>query len=135
MYLKQKLSGYIIFPFRARSKPMSYVIIILASIFISSKTVHSQSIHISDKNERLDWIQTARVFLMAAYQSPFAPELAFEWKRWYDIKRRNLGDVVFKGVNSLEPLVNFDATRNYLFPIPKTELDVNPNLAPNNPGY
>jgi hypothetical protein len=62
-------------------------------------------------------------------------ELAFEWKRWYDIKRRNLGDAVFKGANSLEPHANFDATRDYLFPIPKTELDVNPNLAPQNTGY
>jgi len=62
-------------------------------------------------------------------------ELAFEWKRWYDIKRRNLGDVAFKGANSTEPHATFDATRDYLFPIPKTELDVNPNLNPQNTGY
>lgn len=62
-------------------------------------------------------------------------ELAFEWKRWFDIKRRNLGDVAFKGAGSTEPHSNFDATRDYLFPIPKTELDVNPNLAPQNNGY
>lgn len=62
-------------------------------------------------------------------------ELAFEWKRWYDIKRRNLGDIVFKGAGSTEPHATFDATRDYLFPIPKTELDVNPNLAPQNSGY
>ena len=62
-------------------------------------------------------------------------ELAFEWKRWYDIARRNLGDVAFKGSNSTEPHATFDATRDYLFPIPKTELDVNPNLAPQNTGY
>jgi hypothetical protein len=62
-------------------------------------------------------------------------ELAFEWKRWYDLKRRNLGDIAFKGANSTEPHANFDATRDYLFPIPKTELDINPNLGPQNPGY
>ncbi len=62
-------------------------------------------------------------------------ELAFEWKRWFDIKRRNLGDIAFKGANSTEPHANFDATRDYLFPIPNTELDVNPNLAPQNSGY
>jgi starch-binding outer membrane protein, SusD/RagB family len=62
-------------------------------------------------------------------------ELAFEWKRWYDIKRRNLGDLAFKGPNSTEPHATFDATRDYLFPIPKTELDVNPNLGPQNTGY
>ena len=35
-------------------------------------------------------------------------ELAFEYKRWYDIKRRKLGEQVFKGPNSLEPHPNFD---------------------------
>jgi len=62
-------------------------------------------------------------------------ELAFEYKRWYDIKRRNLGEVVFKGPNSLEPHTNFNPTRDYLMPIPRNELQVNPNLAPQNPGY
>ncbi|MEO7767592.1 MAG: RagB/SusD family nutrient uptake outer membrane protein, partial [Ferruginibacter sp.] len=62
-------------------------------------------------------------------------ELAFEFKRWYDIKRRKLGEKVFKGSNSLEPHTNFDASRDYLFPIPASELDINPNLQPQNPGY
>lgn len=61
-------------------------------------------------------------------------ELAFEFKRWYDIKRRQLGPEVF-GPGSLEPQPNFDPTRDYLFPLPFDELDRNPNLAPNNPGY
>jgi hypothetical protein len=62
-------------------------------------------------------------------------ELAFEWKRWYDIKRRRLGETVFSGPNSLEPRFNFDPTRDYLFPLPNSELLINPNLGPNNPGY
>ncbi len=62
-------------------------------------------------------------------------ELAFEYKRWYDIKRRNLGDAVFKGPNAMEPHANFNATRDYLMPLPRIELQVNPNLAPQNPGY
>ncbi|PSL27967.1 RagB/SusD family nutrient uptake outer membrane protein [Dyadobacter jiangsuensis] len=62
-------------------------------------------------------------------------ELAFEYKRWYDIKRRNLGEKVFKGPNSLEPHETFNATRDYLMPLPRVELQVNPNLAPQNPGY
>ncbi|MFS4417607.1 RagB/SusD family nutrient uptake outer membrane protein [Maribacter sp. 2307ULW6-5] len=61
-------------------------------------------------------------------------ELAFEFKRWYDIKRRQLGPEVF-GPNGLEPQANFDPSRDYLFPLPFDELDRNPNLAPNNPGY
>ena len=62
-------------------------------------------------------------------------ELAFEFKRWYDIKRRQLGDEVFKGPNSLEPHDNFDSSRDYLLPLPQDELDRNPNLGPQNPGY
>jgi len=62
-------------------------------------------------------------------------ELAFEWKRWYDIKRRDLGAEVFTGPNSLEPHQSFDPSRDYLMPIPDSELRINPNLAPNNPGY
>ncbi len=62
-------------------------------------------------------------------------ELCFEGKRWYDIKRRRLGDIVFKGPNSLEPRPNFSANRDYLFPLPQADINVNPNLLPNNPGY
>ena len=62
-------------------------------------------------------------------------ELAFEFKRWYDIKRRQLSDEVFKGPNALEPHDNFDATRDYLLPIPQDEIDRNENLRPQNNGY
>jgi hypothetical protein len=62
-------------------------------------------------------------------------ELAFEWKRWHDIQRRQLGDEVFLGPDALEPRANFDATRDYLFPLPATDLAINPNLKPNNSGY
>lgn len=61
-------------------------------------------------------------------------ELSFEFKRWLDIKRRQMGDEVFKGPNSLEPHDNFNANQ-YLLPLPQDELDRNPNLLPQNPGY
>ena len=62
-------------------------------------------------------------------------ELAFEYKRWFDIKRRELGDEVFIGANSLEPHPDFDKNKHYLLPIPQKEIDMNPNLKPQNPGY
>jgi hypothetical protein len=62
-------------------------------------------------------------------------ELAFECKRWFDIKRRQLGDEVFKGPNSLEPHPNFDASRDYLFPLPQFDLQNYPSFGPQNPGY
>lgn len=62
-------------------------------------------------------------------------ELSFEWKRWFDIKRRKLGVEAFLGPNSLEPQPNFDPNRDYLFPIPAAELEQYPNLLPQNPGY
>lgn len=62
-------------------------------------------------------------------------ELAFEYKRWYDLKRRNQGEEAFKGPNSLEPHPNFDPARDYLMPLPAVDLETNPNLRPQNPGY
>lgn len=73
--------------------------------------------------------------LEAAIREERRLELAFEYKRWYDIKRWNIGDEVFKGPNSLEPHANFDASRDYYFPIPQDELDRNANLLPQNSGY
>ncbi len=61
-------------------------------------------------------------------------ELAFEFKRWYDIVRRDLGEKVF-GANGLETQPNFNKAKHYLLPIPQTEIDVHPKLAPQNPGY
>ena len=55
-------------------------------------------------------------------------ELAFECKRWYDIKRRQLGDVVFSasGYEGAKP--NWNASVDYDTPIPQDEIDRNPNL-------
>ncbi|AWV96759.1 RagB/SusD family nutrient uptake outer membrane protein [Arcticibacterium luteifluviistationis] len=65
-------------------------------------------------------------------------ELAFEFKRWYDIARRKLGDGangVFSasGLEGAKP--NFQSNRDYLFPLPANELVRNPNLLPQNSGY
>lgn len=59
-------------------------------------------------------------------------ELAFEFKRWYDIVRRDLGDQAF-GAGGLEPQTGFSKFR-YLLPIPQGEMDKNQNFV-QNPGY
>jgi len=61
-------------------------------------------------------------------------EMPAEYKRWFDIQRRKLGEIVFQGADSMEPH-SFDPARNYLLPLPQDELDRNPNLLPQNPGY
>lgn len=61
-------------------------------------------------------------------------ELAFEFKRWFDIVRRKLGPEVF-GPNGLEQRPNFNPNRDYLYPLPEDELVRNPNLLPQNPNY
>lgn len=62
-------------------------------------------------------------------------ELAFEYKRWYDIARRKMGPQVFSA-SGLEGLKeNFDPNRDYLYPLLADELARNPNLLPQNPGY
>lgn len=55
-------------------------------------------------------------------------ELAFECKRWYDIKRRELGDDVFSasGYEGAKP--DWNASVDYLTPIPEDEIERNPNL-------
>lgn len=62
-------------------------------------------------------------------------ELSFEFGRWYDIKRRQLGEEAFLAADALEPHPNFDSGRDYLFPLPDDELVRNENLGPQNPGY
>jgi hypothetical protein len=59
-------------------------------------------------------------------------ELAFEFKRWYDLKRWGILEEAFTGPESLEPH-SVNVNRDYLFPIPQTEIDVTGFIQ--NPGY
>ena len=61
-------------------------------------------------------------------------ELAFEFKRWYDIARRRMGNEVFNASGFEGEKVNFDPNQDYLLPMPADELARNPNLT-QNPGY
>jgi hypothetical protein len=60
-------------------------------------------------------------------------EFAFEFNRWFDIKRWQILEEVFTGSNSLESHPNINAERDYLFPLPLAECDIT-GFA-NNPHY
>ena len=55
-------------------------------------------------------------------------ELAFEGKRWYDIKRRQLGDVVFSASGYEGAKTGWDSSVDYDTPIPDRVLVGQPNL-------
>ncbi len=55
-------------------------------------------------------------------------EFAFECKRWYDIKRRDLGDVVFSASGYEGLKSGWDGDVDYDTPIPLTAKQSNPNL-------
>ncbi|MEI6865353.1 RagB/SusD family nutrient uptake outer membrane protein [Flavicella sp.] len=64
-------------------------------------------------------------------------EFAFEGKRWYDIVRRQMGDSPYDvyGASGLEGEKQYFTSDDYLLPLPLDELQRNPNLLPQNPGY
>jgi starch-binding outer membrane protein, SusD/RagB family len=59
-------------------------------------------------------------------------ELAFEFKRWFDIKRWKVLDKVFSGPDALETRTT-DPSRDYLMPLPLSEIRLNGWAQ--NPGY
>lgn len=60
-------------------------------------------------------------------------ELAFEGQRWFDMIRVDDGQW---GLDFLHSIGKRNATQKHLlFPIPLKEIESNPNLLPNNPGY
>lgn len=61
-------------------------------------------------------------------------ELAFEWKRWYDLKRWDMLQEAFTRPGSFEPRTNVQPYHK-LLPIPQAELSRNENLLPQNTGY
>ncbi|MBI9064150.1 MAG: RagB/SusD family nutrient uptake outer membrane protein [Marinilabiliaceae bacterium] len=70
-----------------------------------------------------------------------ARELCFEGYRWFDLKRWHiLVETVQELAYGDHALPNLKAAKNisdkhYFYPIPQSEINVNPNLLPQNPGY
>lgn len=58
-------------------KMKNYLILFFSVSLLSAKTTCAQTGRVFDKAEKFQWLQTARVFLMDAYQPPFAPELEY----------------------------------------------------------
>jgi len=59
-------------------------------------------------------------------------ELAFEGHRWYDLVTSGIADKAINGIKELDRA--FVPNKQELFPIPQSELDLNPKLQ-QNPGY
>ena len=78
MYLIKKLKEYFVSINWMQSKTKCCCILLLSIIFLSTKITYSQPTRIFDKDDTFDWLQTARVFLLDAYQPPFAPELEYD---------------------------------------------------------
>ena len=74
-------------------------------------------------------------------------ELAIEGTRLFDIRRWKTIETVMNGnphgakfaVDNTQYIVldtrRFNSSRDYLFAVPQSQLDINPNLEPQNPGY
>lgn len=72
-----------------------------------------------------------RTTLLAAIEKERKVELFTEWgHRWLDLKRTGRADEVVSSVSGKD----WQST-DQLFPIPETEINNNPNLLPQNPGY
>ncbi|MEL7117947.1 MAG: RagB/SusD family nutrient uptake outer membrane protein [Bacteroidota bacterium] len=59
-------------------------------------------------------------------------ELAFEQQRWFDLMTLGIADEKINGINQFD--LSFLPNKQELFPIPQTEIDLNPNLTQNQ-GY
>lgn len=74
---------------------------------------------------------TQEAFRQAVYRERFI-ELAFEGHRWFDLVRTGFA----RTSQILQANAGATLSENrMIFPIPQRELDINPNLAPQNPGY
>lgn len=71
-------------------------------------------------------------------------EFALEGLRWWDIKRWKAGSqyltgpvcgATFNGTKLMVDTYEFDENRDYLWAVPQSQINLNNNLAPNNPGY
>jgi hypothetical protein len=80
----------------------------------------------TDKTRIMNWIMNERFI-----------ELAGEGQRWFDIRRWQMQGIITLDnafFSSNTSTMSFQAPKHLLFPIPSSEIDVNPNV-PQNAGY
>lgn len=53
-------------------------------ILSSTPATRAQSLDLFNKDARYGWLQSSRVFLLDAYQPPFAPELEYDVESWVE---------------------------------------------------
>ncbi|SFV27044.1 RagB/SusD family nutrient uptake outer membrane protein [Thermoflavifilum thermophilum] len=82
---------------------------------------------ITDKNQIMQWIMNERLI-----------ELAGEGQRWWDLRRWALGGIITLNnayfSSAIPDAMSFQSPKHLNFPIPSSEVDVNPNIV-QNPGY
>lgn len=108
----------------ATAEAVGYVNQIRARARFNGSTTSDFPADISSGMSKEDFINTVR--------EERRLEFAFEFNRWYDIKRWGILNEAFTGAEAFENHA-VDANRDYLFPIPQTEVDVTGFAQ--NPGY
>src|SRR5690554_123661 len=61
-----------------------FIILILLNLLLFTETTTAQFNRLKEKKSEFQWLQTARVFLLDAYQPPFAPELEYNPQAWVE---------------------------------------------------
>jgi len=94
----------------------------------------------------LDYPTLSQEQMRQTLRSERRSELALEGLRWFDIKRWQAGEEYLDGyvygaafadggTNIKLDNYKFLSSRDYLWSVPQSQMDINPNLKPNNPGY
>ena len=93
-------------------------------------------------NDALDWRTLSKTALRDIIRGERRSEFAIEGTRVFDLRRWRLAEIVMNGRPTAAPYANpaltlrsFNPARDYFWPVPQSQIDINPNLLPNNQGW